>query len=566
MRAGNAESHERERQVSVDHVGDKPGRAGVLLAILAVVLAGLVYVNALHNPFVYDDHRTIVANTAIRPPLDLRTLLGRDVTRPMVNISYAIDYRLGAGEPFGFHLTSVLLHMINVWLVFWMAWRVGGDLSPGSEDPGVRRVTGAHRVTGVQGATGRAFVPAALFAVHPLMTQGVGYVSGRSEVLAATFCLAAFLAARRWLAQGGWRWWLAATGAWLLALLTRETAVMLPLALIVFVLLAPRANAPPGRPRPVGLLGPWLALFAIGALVRLAVFSFEHRGDLAVQWLSILDQAPIVWRYVGLLILPADQTIAHVVQPVASAFDLTAIASLIALGIVVAIAWRLRRKDATIAFGATWFLLMLAPSALLVVLGHGEGMAEHRVYFASVGLFLAAGSAAGALARRLGSASAALRWLAVAALAMLLLVLSGRTLLRNAIWSSPVLLWREAVVISPDGWLPHTGLGESLHDDGRHEQAAASFRSAIRLKPAEPLGYFKLALCLAEIGRFDNATAAIDALRARDPRSSMVPTGLGVVSIIAGRREDARTYLESAVAADPDNTIAREWLAALNAR
>jgi Flp pilus assembly protein TadD len=74
--------------------------------------------------------------------------------------------------------------------------------------------------------------------------------------------------------------------------------------------------------------------------------------------------------------------------------------------------------------------------------------------------------------------STPLRWVAVLLLPTALLSLSGRTLLRNAMWSTPVLLWSEAVARAPNHWMPRTVLGESLHDAGRHEEAVAAHRVA----------------------------------------------------------------------------------------
>src|SRR5207244_4388477 len=145
------------------------------------LLAGLVYLNALHNPFVYDDYHTVVANPSIQDLRNIRALVLGDVSRPVINTSYAIDRAFWGTEPFGFHLTNVLLHMINVVLLWHLARRLSAD-----------RIVAASA--------------AALFAVHPMMTEAVGYVSGRSELLCATWFLAALLCGRRWLLGGGARW------------------------------------------------------------------------------------------------------------------------------------------------------------------------------------------------------------------------------------------------------------------------------------------------------------------------------------------------------------------------
>src|SRR6185503_4467475 len=90
------------------------------------LLAGLVYLNALHNPFVYDDYRTVIANTSIQSGTNLRAMLLYDVKRPIVNVSYAIDRALWGPTPLGFHVTNVLLHMLNVVLLLHLALRLAG--------------------------------------------------------------------------------------------------------------------------------------------------------------------------------------------------------------------------------------------------------------------------------------------------------------------------------------------------------------------------------------------------------------------------------------------------------
>ena len=175
----------------------------LVAASVTALLAGLVYLNALHNPFVYDDNRTITANTSIQSGTNLRAMLLYNVKRPVVNVSYAIDRALWGPTPFGFHVTNVLLHMLNVVLLFHLALRL---------------------------ARGRvaAFTAAALLGVHPMMTEAVGYISGRSELLCATFFLPAVMCGRRWLGGGGARWAAITIAFWIAALASKETAAMFP--------------------------------------------------------------------------------------------------------------------------------------------------------------------------------------------------------------------------------------------------------------------------------------------------------------------------------------------------
>jgi hypothetical protein len=153
------------------------GARRIALCASAAAAAGAVYLNALQNPFVYDDFHTVVDNPSIHTLANLRAVALYAVTRPLVNLSYAIDYAIWGGGPFGFHVTSIVIHMLNVALLFAVTER----LAPSKGRPYA------------------AFCAASVFAVHPLMTEAVGYVSGRSEELCAALFLAALLCGMRWL-------------------------------------------------------------------------------------------------------------------------------------------------------------------------------------------------------------------------------------------------------------------------------------------------------------------------------------------------------------------------------
>ena len=181
-------------------------------AAFAALLAVLVYWNALDNPFVYDDFRLIVENTSILNGWNLQTVIVRDFTRPIVNLSYAIDTSLWDGRPVGYHVTNLLLHAINVILVFWVALLASED----------RRRQAGQQIGASASSTVIASATALLFAVHPVMTQAVGYISARSEVAYTAFFLFAFLCGRRWMLGGGKRWWILCVGFWVVAMLTKN--------------------------------------------------------------------------------------------------------------------------------------------------------------------------------------------------------------------------------------------------------------------------------------------------------------------------------------------------------
>lgn len=531
-------------------------RKGVLTAAAAAVL---VYVNALDNPFVYDDHDTILRNPSLADLGNLRFVLGYSLFRPIVNLSYALDHAVWGLRPFGFHATNVLLHAINVILL----WRVAADAV---EDRG--RLAAARPLP-----SWCPLLAAVLWAVHPLMSEAVGYVSGRSEVLCATWFLAALIAFRRALLAprlargdpelsrkvGRTRTWLAAGWlAFLLALGSKEIAAMLPFVLIAWDALLVAGDGSERRRRALRVHLPLVAaVFAAGA-VRVATLLHAEAPVLRSPIENALTQTIVILRYVRLILWPAGQSLSHEVRHVSSVDDPVALASVATIAVALVAAWRWRRREPLLLFGALWFLLVLAPSSSVVALR--EGMAEHRVYLASAGLLLTivalAATILPARRERLTVGGRAI----VSAVVVLLSVL---TVGRNGVWADPVTLWAEAAERAPSSWQPHYSLGDALRERGRCAEAIGAYETAVRLAPAYRDAFNNLGICLAEVGRPADARAAFQRALEIDPRFARAHTNLGNVAILARDAEEARRQFLLALDRDPGNIPARRQLAAL---
>ena len=530
------------------------------IGYVAVLLAGLVYTNALDNPFVYDDHRLILENRSLLNPTDVRGLLLHESTRPVMNLSYAIDRTLWGPEPFGFHLTSVGLHMLNVALVFLLVRRVMNDRGDrGDQPPSIGPDSDESRPDTAAG------VAALLFAVHPMMTQSVGYIGARSEVLCATWLLLALLAARRWMRGGRASWLLITGGLWLVAMVTKETAAVFPIALFLFDrLLCPDTPAEHRR-RLRWMHLPVLAVATVAVAARLAVLVLlESAGAPRPEWSLALVELDVLRRYLSLMIMPTGQSIFQAVSPVSGLLDPRVLAGLCLIGLFGAISWRLRKTDGLVGFGLLWFLLLLLPSTALVVLDRGEPMAEHRVYTASIGLFLAVGAAGGWLHGRFARRRPALLLPLGVVFSLWLVLMGGRTVLRNQVWSDPVGLWTEALDAAPDHWLPHLLLGEALQGANRCDEAVPRFRTSLRLHPEETTGYRKIGGCLIELGRLDEARTAFEGLRLRSPYSPHASNGLGVLALADGQSGMARRHFMESLEYDTYNVHARQGLAMLD--
>jgi pentatricopeptide repeat protein len=517
----------------------------------AALLAVLVYLNALDNPFVYDDFRLIVENASILSLRDIQFVILRDVTRPVVNLSYAIDTAFWGPRPFGYHLTSVLLHALNVVLVFWVAFVASED---------ARRQTATRAWTGLS-ATVIAFITAAFFAVHPMMTQAVGYVASRSEVMYSACFLLAFLAGRKWLHDGGARWWLTCIALWIVALLAKETAAMLPVVLLAYDWFVLDAGGAARRRRLLRLHVPILAGMLIAGTGRLAVLMFvEYDGQTDPDWRFMLIAVDAFWRYVALFFVPRGQAIFHDVPLIDGLFSVRALSGLAGLAAFAGLIWTSRRVHSLLAFGLLWFAVLLVPSGVLAMFGRGEPMAEHRAYLPAAGLFLAWGCAFGALWAR----AAKYRMLAAGTAAIFLASLALLTIVRNVIWDDPVVLSREAVTLAPRHWLPRTLLAESLRQSGRCEEAVAEYRTVIAMRPMDAFAHTALVRCLVETGELDDAIRVLRRLRAVSPASPDAAMGLGLIALLRSRPGEARFHYQEALEKDGGHVQARRMMAFLD--
>jgi len=355
-------------------------RSRVAFLIVAVLASGC-YLNALGNPFVSDDHRSIAKNHILRQPLNLTELFTTSSNhkrkeggsyRPIRNLNYWIDLRLFGSNPFGFHLENLLWHTATALLVFVLL----GELWP--TEPLM------------------ALAGAVLFAVHPVHTEAVTWVSGRSEVLAAFWGLLAFWAHRRAdsVEARASLWRIAALAAWLVALGAKEMAATLPLLLLMTDALLGR---PLGWWRPGRLAtryGPYAVAGIAYVALRLSVLGRFGSSELHQAFFEapLSVRGPTMLKvgaaYVGRLLFPVNLNASWGV-PYArgltdGALPLLALALLVAL---LGLAWAVRRTATPVAWGILWAGLALLPVSNLLPIG--ELGAERFLYFSSLGACVA---------------------------------------------------------------------------------------------------------------------------------------------------------------------------------
>lgn len=444
-------------------------RNALAAAAALVAVVALVYLDALGGAFQFDDYNVIVDNPAVHSlPAWAGSMPG---IRPLLKLSYALNWSAASGL-LGFHLFNVVVHALNTVLVLGVALRWARALAPAGTP-----------------ALPAAVTAALLFALHPAQTEAVTYISGRSVSLMALFYLGALLAHLNLHEARGARAWLS-PALLAAALAVKETAVTLPLALLLWELAAGRRPGEALRATRRHWLVLLVALGVIAAMPgyrRLLAVSLDVRtiGD------NLLTQIGGVWYLLTqpLLLLRTN------IDPGLPAHNaLTAPLALqgLALGALLAASLLLLRRLPWAGLAGTWLFLHLAPTNSL--LPRLDVANDRQLYLASIG---AAMLISLALWQRVP------RGWPVALAGSLALVLATATVLRNRDYRDEVTLWRASVAGAPHNARAWNNLGFAQHLAGDDDAARASYLRALALDP----GYGKARLNLD----------ALPASRAADP-------------------------------------------------
>ena len=424
---------------------------GIAHAVL-VIASLLAYSTALTAGFQFDDFNVIVNNPAVHSlPAWLESMPG---IRPLLKLSYTFNWTASSG-PFGFHLFNLLVHAVNAALVFQLLRtlrpaRGRDDLVP--------------------------LLAAMMFALHPVQTEAVTYVCGRSVSLMALFYLGSILAYLRADAAAsprGWRWFSA--GLFAAALLVKETAVTLPLALLLVESIGAKRSAREKvkrmAPHLMVLIVALIALAANPFYRHLLEVSFATRGLVA----NLLTQVNAISYLAGQFIFPWRLN----VDPDLPVFTkLTPLVGLQALAMIAILAIGLRnlRPQRWIAFAVLWFFIHLLPTNS--VLPRLDVANDRQLYLASIGAFVAMAAMLQWLLARMRY-----RWLINGTVAFLLLGLGALTLLRNQVYESQITFWEDAAIGSPRKPRVFNNLGYVYQQEGRYGDARHAYLRAIELDP-----------------------------------------------------------------------------------
>ena len=425
--------------------GSTARRVRLALACLTVA----VYAVALNSPFQFDDRGAIVRELSVHSLSGALAALGHSL-RAVLKLSYALSWALAGGASWPFHVFNLLIHLLNVELVM----RLYSAAS--------RRELGWPFAPLMPGGV----LAGSLFALHPIQTEAVTYVTGRSASLSTCFMLVGLLCyvAGTRSGQKTYSWGLAPL-AFVLAMATKETSALLPLVLLAWELTVEQAPLRLALRR----LGLW---FAVSLAVAVALIMHPRYFELLY---NALGQRPFVEalryqlggvayiaRRLLLLDAPCIDPGLWVAPPSSGAVYGTAAV----LGL--ALFWALVRARARplLLFGLLLFLLQLL--VVHTLLPRVDVINERHAYLANVGLCLALGSLLRELKPRL------------LLLAALLSLFSVR---RNLEYASEVALWQSTVRSAPNNPRAHNNLGVAYELEGQLIRARVEYAEALKLEP-----------------------------------------------------------------------------------
>jgi Flp pilus assembly protein TadD len=484
---------------------------------------------------------------------------------PVTTMTFSLDRSMWDMHAAGYHLTSVLLHVLAAVLVY----ALGRHL--------LRHALGADPPAGASIDVGAA-AAALLFALHPLRVEPVAWLSARGTVIGGLLLVLTVLVYVVGWERGGraeripTRWLLASVAVFVASLLARAPGLMLTPVLVVLDVYPLRRLDPrpsewtrPAARRVWAEKTPFAVISVLGVLMGFLARG-EGAGDVtvpgwdplvAIAW-ATYSTGFYVWKTIGIgtlsPIYPMPTREAPMLLPVA----LSALTTLTITGILVAA--RRRWPGALAAWVA--YLLLLAPISGIVPFGRLRGVVDRYTYAACIGWAVVAGGAV-AMTWRACAEGRASRLRVVLVTAVLVVVLVGWSAMnwRQAeVWEDGVTLWTRALAVMPRSAVAHSNLGTALAARGYYATAARHYSEAAHEWPMSAGAFQNLGRALAADARYAEAEAPFRRVVELRPGAAEAHLDLGTVLYNMGQVDQAVSEFTRAVELDPGSARAHETL------
>jgi tetratricopeptide (TPR) repeat protein len=500
----------------------------LILATVLGIITFAAYSPALRGGFVFDDDSLIIHNRLIHAGDGLYrfwfTTQAPDYW-PLTSTLWWLEWHTWGNHAPGYHAISVLLHAVNVILI----WLI------------LRRL----KIPG-------GWFAAAIFAIHPVNAATVAWISEQKNTLSTFFYAIAILLYLGFDENRRRSSYIFSLTAFLLALLSKTGVVMLP---VVLLLCAWWLH---GRLRRLDWLRT-IPLFLLSLVSGLATIWFQHHramGTQATQTMSFAARLAtagyIPWFYLYKALLPVDLTVIYpkwVIDPSSWA---SYVPGIILIGSLAVFWWKRETWGRPWLFGLGYFLITLFP-----VLGFFDQsfhryswVADHWQYLSIIGVIALVVAGGERITRRI---SAPVRCVGVVAI---LAVLGVGTWRRSGVYADEETLWRDNIAKNPKAWLAYSNLGDSLSHAGRFPEASEQYEQALQINPDYAEAHSNLGVVLFREGKIQDAIQQYEQAIRINPDFPGAHCNLGIAWLQTGRIAGAITQYQQALRSTPDYTEA----------
>ncbi|MBN3038085.1 MAG: tetratricopeptide repeat protein [Candidatus Omnitrophica bacterium] len=498
-------------------------RATVFSIILIVALGFVVYGNSLKGEFVWDDEHLIEKNVYIRSFSHLGDIFSKDISgvegkygfyRPLQLLSYMFDYAIWKFNVFGYHLTNIILHILVALALFYLLNILFKNMF-------------------------LSLSCSILFLVHPIHTEAVSYISGRSDTLGLLFMLLSLAFYLKNINTGKNSFFLLMLIAYTLALLSREIVLILPILLLIYHY----SFKVEIKKKSFGFLVV-VSLFYIALRLTLLRFLIEKVSFSTTFLQRVPGFFKALANYIKLLFLPLDLHMEYG-NRVFNITDPAALAGIFIFVLLTGISLKAKRTKTVVFFAIMWFFIGLIPSSNLYPIN--AYMAEHWLYLPSIGFFLL-------MAIGLDSLYSVKkrRATAITMLGLLLILYSSLTIIQNTFWREPISFYKRTLSYVPDSSRAHYNLGNEYKEREKHKEALSAYNEAIKLKPDYPSAYNNIGTIYQAQGKEKQAIAAYKKAIELGPEVSEGFYNLAIVYDNSQRYAQAIEYYKKAIQVDAD--------------
>ena len=511
-------------------------RDWTLIFLLFLAILGPYY-ESLPYPFLnLDDPYYVCENPYIRDLSWKGTY--KIFSRPLVDnyfplqiLSYALDYQIWHIQPFGYRLHNVVLHILNAALIFLLLKKIFSQ-------------------------TWISFFTALLFGLHPVNVESVTWIAERKNVLSMALLLMSFLAYLYYLEEerpGRKKgFYLGALFLFLLALLAKASAVVLPLLLWLFDVCFHKR----GKWRSVRDKLPFLALAGLFSLIEIGIYcgggylAGYHGGSPYTTFLAMVN---VLVEYLISLIVPINLDHLYWTRIPRTFFDRQVLLSFAVILLLGILAWRSFRGNRVFFFWAGWFLISLLPVLNIVPLIILR--ADRYMYLPAIGFFYLI---SWTLWKWCRGKSGLYRLPVLLSCCFFLAGAYGLlTFERNKLWRDPIVFWEESLKKFPQSATPVKYIGNLYMQRGKNDLAISYFQGGLRENPDEVTLLNGLAIAYKNKGQLKKAETILLKANRLHPKDSGTYNNLGTVYYQRGELEKSRSSLIHALAMDPQNASAR---------